>query len=105
MTVRTGKILWDVALKNNDNNYARYIRDRDFYSGFRPIERLSNVGQYFLNNSCKAALNCNVWVERLLECNIFLAPKLLRRLTSSQVLASVGAMGYNSVMPARTGTT
>lgn len=70
MTVRTGKILWDVALKNNDNNYARYIRDRDFYSGFRPIERLSNVGQYFLNNSCKAALNCNVWVERLLECNI-----------------------------------
>jgi protein-serine/threonine kinase len=43
MAMRTGKLLWDVALKHKDNNYIRYLCDRTLPSGFRPIERLQNV--------------------------------------------------------------
>jgi protein-serine/threonine kinase len=70
MAMRTGKLIWGVALKNRDNNYAEYIHHRNLHSGFRPIEKLSNVGQSFLKHSCRVALNYNVWVERLPECYI-----------------------------------
>ena len=45
MAMRTGKLLWGAALKNQDSNYTRYLGDRKLSSGFQPIERLSNVGQ------------------------------------------------------------
>jgi serine/threonine protein kinase len=45
MAMRTGRLLWGAALKNQDGNYTRYLVDRKFSSGFQPIERLPNVGQ------------------------------------------------------------
>jgi len=40
MVMRTSKLLWDAALQHKDKNYNRYLRDRTFPSGFRPIEML-----------------------------------------------------------------
>ena len=45
MAMRTGKLLWDAALKHRDDNYVRYLRERKPPSGFRPIERLQNVSR------------------------------------------------------------
>jgi protein-serine/threonine kinase len=44
MAMRTGNILWSAALRSHGGTYARYLSDRKLHSGFRPIERLSNVG-------------------------------------------------------------
>ena len=60
MAMRTGKLLWGVALKSRDDNYARYILNRNLHSGFWPIERLSNVGPKFLTLLVKLVLNCNL---------------------------------------------
>jgi protein-serine/threonine kinase len=43
MAMRTGKLLWGAAVKSRDDYYRRYLDDRQYYPGFRPIERLSNV--------------------------------------------------------------
>ncbi|KAH8819373.1 kinase-like domain-containing protein [Xylogone sp. PMI_703] len=40
MVMRTGKLLWDSALKGGDSNYSRYLEDRQLHSGFQPIEHL-----------------------------------------------------------------
>jgi protein-serine/threonine kinase len=44
MVMMTGKLLWSVALKGHDNTYTGYLNDRYMLAGFRPIERLLNVG-------------------------------------------------------------
>ena len=43
IAMRTGKVLWGVALKNQDSHYTRHLGDRKLPSGFRPIERLPSV--------------------------------------------------------------
>ena len=42
MAMRTGKLLWSVAL-NQESNYTRYLDDRKLHSGFRVIENLRSV--------------------------------------------------------------
>jgi hypothetical protein len=70
MAMRTGKLLWDVALKHKDNNYIRYLCDRTLPSGFRPIERLQNVSHkqppIFLEGSARIIYS----LGRLPEHNI-----------------------------------
>jgi protein-serine/threonine kinase len=55
MAMRTGKLLWEAAVKSRDGHYRRYLDDREYYSGFRPIERLSNVShrEYFVLTSSR----------------------------------------------------
>jgi protein-serine/threonine kinase len=57
MVMRTGKLLWDAALKRKDINYIRYLDDRKLPSGFWPIESLQNASRrptpIFLKGSAK----------------------------------------------------
>lgn len=43
MAMRTGKLLWDAAVNDEDHNYSRYVLDRTLVTGFPPIERLQDV--------------------------------------------------------------
>jgi len=45
MAMRTGRHLWRVAQKGNDEFYTRYLDDRKEESGFRPIEILRRVSR------------------------------------------------------------
>lgn len=41
MVMRTGSYLWRKASADEDDNYARYLRDRKTSKGFSPVEKLS----------------------------------------------------------------
>jgi protein-serine/threonine kinase len=46
MAMRTGRHLWRVAQKDEDEFFTRYLEDRKEESGFRPIEILRRVSNY-----------------------------------------------------------
>ena len=43
MAMRTGRHLWRVAQKSEDEFFTRYLEDRKEETGFRPIEVLRRV--------------------------------------------------------------
>ncbi|CAI6089132.1 unnamed protein product [Clonostachys chloroleuca] len=69
MAMCTGKLLWNIAKKDEDSSYAKYLQDRRLEEGFRPIESLPQDG-------CGNVLYC------------LLDPNPGRRITVSQILKS-----------------
>jgi protein-serine/threonine kinase len=87
MAMRTGRHLWRVAQKDEDEFFTRYLEDRREESGFRPIEVLRRV------SACPTQLVRSVTNKTLQrQCrNVIysiLDPNPTRRLTASQVLQS-----------------
>jgi protein-serine/threonine kinase len=87
MAMRTGRHLWRVAQKGEDEFYTRYLEDRKDEAGFRPIEILRRVSAR--GKSVLAGLT-NGRVQRQCRNVIYsiLDPNPHRRLTAHQVLLS-----------------
>jgi protein-serine/threonine kinase len=85
MAMRTGRHLWRVAQKGEDEFFDRYLEDRKEEEGYRPIEVLRRVSllslpsQHFPNKSQR---QCRNVIYSILD------PIPARRLTAHQVLAS-----------------
>jgi len=88
MAMRTGRHLWRVAQKDEDEFYTRYLDDRKEESGFRPIEILRRVSR--IDDSGGATTTTNHFIQRQCRNVIYsiLDPKPTRRLTAHQVLLS-----------------
>jgi protein-serine/threonine kinase len=69
MAMRTGRHLWRVAKKDEDEFYARYLEGRRDEEGYGPIESLSRA-------------RCRNVIYSVLD------PHPTRRLTAAQVLKS-----------------
>jgi protein-serine/threonine kinase len=86
MAMRTGRHLWRVAQKSEDEFFDRYLEDRKEETGYRPIEVLRRVSQptFFL---FRFTTNC---IQRQCRNVIYsvLDPNPTRRLTAHQVLFS-----------------
>ena len=92
MAMRTGRHLWRVARKDEDEFYERYLEGRRYEDGYAPIETLHRVSFSLLPN-------ISYWVKSILMCidiqarcrNVIysiLDPNPSRRITASQVLKS-----------------
>jgi protein-serine/threonine kinase len=86
MAMRTGRHLWRLAQKSEDEFFARYLEDRREESGFRPIEVLRRVRQ---SKSILASSETD-YLQRQCRNVIYsvLDPNPVRRLTAHQVLQS-----------------
>ena len=87
MAMRTGRHLWRVAQKGEDEFYTRYLEDRKDEAGFRPIEILRRVRQ----PSCEVfEQSTNSYLQRQCRNVIYciLDPNAKRRLTAHEVLLS-----------------
>ncbi|KAI9799702.1 MAG: hypothetical protein M1825_004437 [Sarcosagium campestre] len=91
MAMRTGRHLWRVAKKDEDEFFERYLEGRREEGGYQPIESLHRVSlphpvqvsylaQEVTNNSSKA--RCRNVIYSILD------PNSSRRITASQVLKS-----------------
>lgn len=89
MAMRTGRHLWRVAKKDEDEFYARYLKGRRDEEGYGPIESLHRVsmnsktapaGGAFVTNDLKA--RCRNVIYSILD------PNPTRRITAPQVLKS-----------------
>ena len=86
MAMRTGRHLWRVAQKGEDEFYTRYLEDRKEEAGFRPIEILRRVRR----TSCEAFEPSANFYQRQCRNVIYsiLDPNPRRRLTAHEVLLS-----------------
>ena len=86
MAMRTGRHLWRLAKKDEDEFYARYLEGRRDEDGYAPIESLHRVGQDFNHGSKyhanKKKARCRNVIYSILD------PNPGRRITASQVLKS-----------------
>ncbi|KAI9837526.1 MAG: Pkinase-domain-containing protein [Sarea resinae] len=88
MAMRTGRHLWRVAKKDEDEFYEKYLEDRKGEAGYTPIETLHRVSighfennpLFFTNKFRKA--RCRNVIYSILD------PNPSRRITASQVLKS-----------------
>jgi protein-serine/threonine kinase len=89
MAMRTGRHLWRVARKDEDEFYERYLEGRRDEDGYAPIETLHRVSPLskhspicpsYTNNSAQA--RCRNVIYSILD------PNPGRRITASQVLKS-----------------
>ena len=86
MAMRTGRHLWRLAKKDEDEFYARYLEGRRDEDGYAPIESLhrvshsKNCSEGFCANDIKA--RCRNVIYSILD------PTPSRRITASQVLKS-----------------
>lgn len=89
MAMRTGRHLWRVAKKDEDEFYARYLKGRKDEEGYGPIESLHRVSPIsktvstdwvYASNDYKA--RCRNVIYSILD------PNPTRRITASQVLKS-----------------
>jgi protein-serine/threonine kinase len=89
MAMRTGRHLWRVAKKGEDEFYTRYLEDRREDSGFRPIEVLRRVN-FSLSPSVMLGSLTNDLVQRQCRNVVYsiLDPHPNRRLTAHEVLQS-----------------
>ncbi|KAK7222669.1 hypothetical protein V2G26_010672 [Clonostachys chloroleuca] len=74
MAMATGKLLWNIAQKDEDSIYTKYLEDRRGEDGFAPIESLPQ-------EHCRNVLYC------------ILDPRPSRRITVSQLLRSPWVRG------------
>ena len=85
MAMRTGRHLWRVARKDDDNFYQQYLEGRRDENGYQPIETLHRVS--FIPARTRTCAN-----EHQARCrNVIysiLDPNPSRRITASQVLKS-----------------
>ena len=88
MAMRTGRHLWRVARKDEDEFYARYLEGRRDEDGYAPIESLHRVSTHPFT----IALRTPILTESQSRCrNVIysiLDPNPGRRITASQVLKS-----------------
>jgi protein-serine/threonine kinase len=88
MAMRTGRHLWRVAKKDEDEFYARYLEGRRDEEGYAPIESLHRVSPYptpFPNRPTSTnnpQARCRNVIYSILD------PNPTRRITASQVLKS-----------------
>lgn len=95
MAMRTGRHLWRVAKKDEDEFYARYLKGRRDEEGYGPIESLHRVGSQHARRD-KFELDSSDMTDTLAfqqaRCrNVIysiLDPNPTRRITASQVLKS-----------------
>ena len=86
MAMRTGRHLWRVARKDEDEFYERYLQGRRDEDGYQPIETLHRVSNLvgpapaYIINSNQA--RCRNVIYSILD------PNPTRRITASQVLRS-----------------
>lgn len=89
MAMRTGRHLWRVAKKDEDEFYARYLKGRRDEEGYGPIESLHRVSPNSKNATAGGILMAN---DPKARCrNVIysiLDPNPTRRITASQVLKS-----------------
>ncbi|PFH60921.1 hypothetical protein XA68_10119 [Ophiocordyceps unilateralis] len=71
MAMRTGRHLWRVAKKDDDEFYARYLEGRRDEEGYGPIESLHRVRPspppYPFLSSSSFTLDINLWLTNLLS--------------------------------------
>jgi protein-serine/threonine kinase len=86
MAMRTGRHLWRLAQKTEDEFFNRYLEDRKEESGFRPIEILKRVSdpssRLNITKANKIQRQCRNVIYSVLD------PNPVRRLTAHQVLLS-----------------
>ena len=87
MAMRTGRHLWRVARKDEDEFYARYLEGRRDEEGYGPIESLHRVGALTLFGTLTyltsvAQARCRNVIYSILD------PNPSRRITAVQVLKS-----------------
>lgn len=86
MAMRTGRHLWRVAQKGEDEFFDRYLEDRKEEAGYRPIEVLRRVGQTQWTSKSdpltRTQRQCRNVIYSILD------PNPTRRLTAHQVLFS-----------------
>jgi protein-serine/threonine kinase len=86
MAMRTGRHLWRVAQKGEDEFFDRYLEDRKEEAGYRPIEVLRRVGQSQWTSKSdpltRTQRQCRNVIYSILD------PNPTRRLTAHQVLFS-----------------
>lgn len=95
MAMRTGRHLWRVAKKDEDEFYARYLKGRRDEEGYGPIESLHRVGFQHTQRNKSQHNGSDMTDTRVLQqarCrNVIysiLDPNPTRRITASQVLKS-----------------
>lgn len=88
MAMRTGRHLWRVARKDEDEFYERYLEGRREEDGYGPIESLHRVS----NSESRTHPHCKPLTTSQARCrNVIysiLDPNPTRRITASQVLRS-----------------
>ena len=85
MAMRTGRHLWRVAKKDEDEFYERYLEGRRDENGYAPIESLHRVSLSRRPNNAytnRSQSRCRNVIYSILD------PKPDRRITASQVLKS-----------------
>lgn len=87
MAMRTGRHLWRVAKKDEDEFYARYLEGRRDEDGYAPIETLHRVSHRLCRTACPQTNSCPQSRCRNVIYSI-LDPNPGRRITASQVLKS-----------------
>jgi protein-serine/threonine kinase len=80
MAMRTGRHLWRMAKRDEDEFYERYLEGRRDEAGYEPIESLSRVSPYLGGSDFKA--RCRNVIYSILD------PNPSRRITARQVLNS-----------------
>lgn len=94
MAMRTGRHLWRLAKKDEDEFYARYLEGRRDEDGYAPIESLHRVCSHSNSESRKLlkkntkVLTCNKQARCRNVIYSILDPNPGRRITASQVLKS-----------------
>ena len=87
MAMRTGRHLWRVARKDEDEFYERYLEGRRDEDGYAPIETLHRVSLAYLSFHRSSANNTDQARCRNVIYSI-LDPNPGRRITASQILKS-----------------
>jgi protein-serine/threonine kinase len=87
MAMRTGRHLWRVAQKEEDEFFTRYLEDRKEETGFRPIEvlrRVSHTKRFTstMSETNKKQAKCRNVIYSVLD------PNPTRRLTAKEILKS-----------------
>lgn len=78
MAMRTGRHLWRVAQKGEDEFFDRYLEDRKEEEGYRPIEVLRRVSQLQVRRE----------ISRLTPSSVNVVTSSTRYLTPSRLVAS-----------------
>jgi protein-serine/threonine kinase len=95
MAMRTGRHLWNVAKKDDDALYEKYLSDRKVEEGYLPVEKLHKVRYTLLHLSSHDDLN--VWQAcRRNVIYSMLDPDPTRRIDAGQVLRSQWVRGIKT---------
>lgn len=86
MAMRTGRHLWRVAKKDEDEFYERYLEGRRDEDGYQPIETLHRVRDFSLWFSWLSLTGYKARCRNVIYS--ILDPNPTRRITASQVLKS-----------------